>query len=107
MMLLLSQIGGDDHHKAEVEGAEKKLTYFRKMGLEWQNRISVLHRILRSNQLSTIDKLVAYGALFYLITPFDLIPDHIPAIGLIDDFGVLGFAVAFYLQRFPELLKRN
>jgi uncharacterized membrane protein YkvA (DUF1232 family) len=46
---------------------------------------------------------VAYGALFYLILPFDLIPDSIPVFGYVDDFGILGFAVAYYARKFPEL----
>jgi len=100
MVLILSQIGVNESHKDEVDGGAQKLSYFKKMGAEWHSRITRLIDVIRSNQLSSIDKLVAYGALFYLITPIDLIPDHIPVIGLIDDFGVLGFAVSYYL-RFP------
>jgi uncharacterized membrane protein YkvA (DUF1232 family) len=103
MVLMLSQIGLDESHKKEVEAGSKRLSYFKKMGSEWQKRISQLVRVIRSPKLSSLDKMVAYGALFYLITPFDLIPDHIPVIGLIDDFGILGFAVAYYLKRFPEI----
>lgn len=104
MMMILSQIGGNKDHKKDVESSERKLSYFRKMGSEWHRRISALIKVTRSSKLSTFDKLVAYGALFYLITPFDLIPDHIPVIGLVDDFGVLGFAIAFYIARFPEII---
>lgn len=105
IMTVLSQIGGNETHKTEVEESGTKLSYFKKMGSEWQNRISSLVRVIQSTELSGLDKWVAYGALFYLITPLDLIPDHIPVIGLIDDFGVLGFALAFYVKRYPELFK--
>jgi len=105
MMAILSQIGGSADHKAEVEESKQKLSYFRKMGSEWQGRISSLVRVIRSSELTTLDKWIAYGALFYLITPFDLIPDHIPVIGLIDDFGILGFAVAYYAKRYPLIFK--
>jgi len=38
---------------------------------------------------------VAIGALVYLVVPFDLIPDSLPGIGLLDDFALLSVAVAY------------
>lgn len=104
IMLMLSQIGLNEKHSQEVEGSEKKLSYFKKMGSEWQKRISTLVDVVQSKKLSRADKLIAYGALFYLVCPFDLIPDHIPVIGLLDDFGVLGFAVAYYANKYSGKL---
>lgn len=34
------------------------------------------------------------GALLYVLTPFDLIPDFIPVVGLLDDAGVLAACLA-------------
>ena len=62
-----------------------------------------LIQVVKSKELTTLDKLVAYGALFYLLTPFDLIPDNIPIFGLIDDYAILGIAIAYYMKRFPKL----
>ena len=42
-------------------------------------------------------KLVGVGALFYLVWPFDLIPDYIPILGWLDDVGVLTAAAFFYV----------
>lgn len=39
-------------------------------------------------------KMVIYGALGYFISPLDVIPDVIPAVGFTDDIGVLAAAVA-------------
>lgn len=104
MMRIISQIGENEAHKKEVDRNAKKLSYFEKLGSEWKKRITLLTKVIRSSKLTTMDKLVAYGALFYLITPFDLIPDHIPVIGLLDDFGILGFAVAYYVKRYPDIV---
>jgi uncharacterized membrane protein YkvA (DUF1232 family) len=103
----LSKIGFNDKHRAEVDKSEVKIQGYKKLGQTWSYRISSLWTVVRSNKLSLVDKLVAYGALFYLIFPFDLIPDHIPVIGLLDDYAMLGFAIAYYLKRFPELVPQT
>jgi uncharacterized membrane protein YkvA (DUF1232 family) len=105
MTLALFQIGSAEKRKQKVDSSGKKIHSFKKLGEEWATRISLMLDVIKSKKFSAIDKLVAYGALFYLIFPLDLIPDHIPVIGLIDDFGILGFAVAYYLKKFPELKK--
>jgi uncharacterized membrane protein YkvA (DUF1232 family) len=76
------------------------------MGREWKKRITTLWKVVRSNKLTHFDKLVAYGALFYLLTPIDFIPDHIPVFGLMDDYLVLGIAVAYYAKNFKEIAGR-
>lgn len=103
----LSQIGGNPAKQAEVNHHKKKILSFKKMSGEWSKRISSLMTVLDSDELHTFDKLVAFGALFYLLCPFDLIPDYIPVFGYMDDFIVLGFAVAYYLKRFPHLFQNS
>jgi uncharacterized membrane protein YkvA (DUF1232 family) len=102
MTLALYQIGASEKRKKQVDGAKSKLQRLKKMGQEWTRRISMLMNVVQSKKFTVVDKLVAYGALFYLICPFDLIPDQIPVVGYIDDFAILGFAVAYYLRKFPE-----
>jgi uncharacterized membrane protein YkvA (DUF1232 family) len=41
---------------------------------------------------------VIAAALLYVLNPFDLIPDAIPGVGLLDDATVLGFALAMVEQ---------
>ncbi|HEX4047600.1 MAG TPA: DUF1232 domain-containing protein [Elusimicrobiota bacterium] len=101
----LARIGEDKNRQAQVKGSKRMLDRFMAMGVEWKNRIGDLNRVLRAEELTALDKLVAFGALFYLITPFDLIPDAIPVFGLVDDFIVLGIAVLYYRARFPHLFK--
>ncbi len=92
----LAIIGANRTRQVQVDQGRQRLGDFKKLSTEWMARITRLCQVIRSQQLSAVDKLVAYGALFYLLTPFDLIPDAIPVFGLMDDFMILGAAVAYY-----------
>jgi len=99
----LACIGKNENRQEQVRSSGKMLTRFKAMGQEWRGRIEDLTLALRSKEITALDKLVAFGALFYLICPFDLIPDAIPVIGYTDDFIVLGIAALYYRRRFPHL----
>ncbi len=103
MLTGLSLIGAQARKQADVEGNRTKLFSFKSLGDEWSQRITMLWQIVMSRKLKRLDKVVAFGALFYLLTPIDFIPDHIPFVGLLDDFGVLGIAVAYYKRRLSDL----
>lgn len=49
----------------------------------------VLYYTLQSDKVSTADKAIIIGALGYMISPLDVIPDAIPIAGLTDDLAVL------------------
>lgn len=49
----------------------------------------ILYYSVESDKVSIKDKVIIIGALGYLITPLDLVPDAIPLAGLGDDLGVL------------------
>lgn len=49
----------------------------------------ILFYTLKSNKVSLKDKTLIIGALGYLISPLDVVPDAIPIAGLGDDLGVL------------------
>lgn len=53
----------------------------------------VLYYTLQSDKGSVKDKAVIIGALGYLISPLDLIPDAFPIAGLTDDLTVLLFVL--------------
>ncbi len=53
----------------------------------------ILFYTLSSDKVSIKDKALIIGALGYLISPLDAVPDAIPIAGLTDDLGVLIFVL--------------
>ena len=49
----------------------------------------ILYYTLQSDKVSIKDKAIIVGALGYLISPLDVVPDAMPIIGLGDDLAVL------------------
>jgi uncharacterized membrane protein YkvA (DUF1232 family) len=99
----LSQIGAKAENRREVDRSTSKILSFKTWGASWKRCISGIMTVVRSKELTLVDKLVAYGALFYLLTPLDLIPDALPGIGYLDDFAILSLALMYYERRFRHL----
>ncbi len=53
----------------------------------------ILFYTLQSDKISATNKAMIIGALGYLISPLDVVPDAIPIAGLADDLGVLIFVL--------------
>ena len=53
----------------------------------------ILYYTLQSDKVSLKDKAIIIGALGYLISPLDVVPDAIPIAGLGDDLAVLIFVL--------------
>ncbi len=53
----------------------------------------ILYYTLQSDRISTANKALIIGALGYLISPIDVVPDAIPIAGLADDLGVLVYVL--------------
>jgi uncharacterized membrane protein YkvA (DUF1232 family)/transcriptional regulator with XRE-family HTH domain len=103
----LSQIGADQARSSEVKDNIKKIQKHKGLGADWPGRIKLLLSVIFSKNIISLDKLVALGALYYLLYPFDLIPDYIPVIGMLDDYAILGLAAAYYMERFSDLSKNT
>jgi uncharacterized membrane protein YkvA (DUF1232 family) len=52
-----------------------------------------LFNAVKNPKISVKAKAICVGALIYFISPIDLIPDHIPVVGYLDDLAVLSLAV--------------
>jgi uncharacterized membrane protein YkvA (DUF1232 family) len=66
-----------------AKGAGSKLVY----------TALILYYTLQSPKVSTTNKAMIIGALGYLISPLDVVPDAIPIAGLADDLAVLIFVL--------------
>ena len=53
----------------------------------------VLYSTLQSDKVALKDKAIIVGALGYLVSPLDVIPDAIPIVGLGDDLAVLLYVI--------------
>ena len=98
----LEQIGVSDARRMQVEDNLEKISSFKRLGTDWSSRITVLLKAVRSKKGVPVKKLVAYGALFYLICPLDFIPDYLSVVGYLDDFAMLGLAANFLSGRISE-----
>lgn len=53
----------------------------------------ILYYTLQSDKISKADKAMIIGALGYMISPLDVLPDAIPIVGLTDDLAVLVYVL--------------
>ena len=65
----------------------------------------ILYYTLESDQVSLKDKATIIGALGYLISPLDVVPDAIPIAGLSDDLAVLIYVLNRIWGDVPEDVK--
>lgn len=72
---------------------EKISRIAKRSGAKFVYAALVLYYTLDSNKVSFKDKALILGALGYLISPLDVIPDAIPLAGLSDDLAVLIYVV--------------
>ncbi|MEL7037776.1 MAG: YkvA family protein [Cyanobacteria bacterium J06592_8] len=77
----------------DVKKIEKNLPRMKKGPIQevW-GKVQGLSKAVIDPRVAWQEKSIAVGALLYLISPVDLIPDTIPVVGLIDDAGVISSA---------------
>jgi uncharacterized membrane protein YkvA (DUF1232 family) len=93
------RLGQKDESMKYIENNEGQIKILEKKNSGLKDKVMTLMKVLKATDMQRTQKYVAIGALFYLVFPFDLIPDHIPVIGLMDDLGVLTVAVNYYLKQ--------
>ena len=65
----------------------------------------ILYYLMQSDKVSLKDKAIIIGALGYLISPIDVVPDAIPIAGLADDLAVLLYSLGKVWSQVDDNLK--
>lgn len=59
-------------------------------GLSWSARMRLVWRLLRDDRVSPwLKRLGPIGAILYLLSPIDIVPDFFIGVGQVDDLGVI------------------
>ena len=73
----------------KIEFVEKISRIAKRAGAKLVYAALLLFYTLQSDKVSTKNKALIIGALGYMISPLDVVPDAIPIVGLSDDLAVL------------------
>lgn len=100
LLSAIGRMGAIEPNQVYVSANAEKISTFKSLSDRWSEAIAYLQSALSSVKLRPADKFVAFGAICYLLMPFDLIPDSIPVVGLLDDFAILSLANEHYRKIF-------
>ena len=78
---------------SQTDFVEKISKVAKRAGAKLVYAALILYYTLQSDKVSTANKAMIIGALGYMISPLDVIPDAIPIAGLSDDLAVLLFVL--------------
>ena len=78
---------------SQSEFVEKISRIAKRAGSKLVYAALILYYTLQSDRVSKTDKAIIIGAMGYMISPLDVIPDAIPIAGLTDDFAVLMYVL--------------
>lgn len=95
----LSKIGGSMERQAEVDAHLETTKKISEKHTSLLEPVKTLIKVVTSKALSHSEKIIAYGALFYLLMPMDFVPDYLPGFGIMDDLGVLTAAALCYASK--------
>lgn len=93
---------------SQTDFTEKIARIAKRAGSKLVYAALILYYTLQSDKVSAANKAMIIGALGYLISPLDVVPDAIPIAGLADDLGVLIFVLKkVWTDIDPSIQKRS
>ena len=78
---------------SQTDFVEKIARIAKRAGAKLIYAALILYYTLQSDKVTAANKAMIIGALGYMISPLDVIPDAIPIAGLTDDLAVLLFVL--------------
>lgn len=78
---------------SQTDFVEKISRIAKRAGAKLVYAALILYYTLQSDKISKTNKAMIIGALGYMISPLDVVPDAIPIAGLSDDLAVLLFVL--------------
>ncbi|WP_203247239.1 YkvA family protein [Sporosarcina beigongshangi] len=102
-----SQLAATDNHYSDKKFWDKVKSYGKQAGKQTIYYSLLLFYTAKSPTVPKSSKMIVVGALSYLIFPVDLIPDFIPAVGLVDDASVIAAAVMKIIQHIDDDVKNK
>jgi uncharacterized membrane protein YkvA (DUF1232 family) len=87
--------------RSELKGRLKSLLMY------LPNMVALLARLFKDARVPVAEKALLIGAVIYVISPLDLIPDFLPFIGQVDDLYVVALVVLRLINRTDESIVRQ
>ena len=87
--------------KIEVKARMKNLLMF------LPNLLALCWKLLTDSRVPKIEKALVAGAIVYVISPLDFIPDFLPFIGQVDDAYMVALTLMRLMQRAPADVVRQ
>ena len=87
--------------KSELKGRMRSFLMF------LPNMVLLMGRLLKDSRVPFAEKALVAGAIVYVISPIDLIPDFLPFIGQVDDIYVVALVVLRLVNRTDESVVRQ
>lgn len=90
--IALARVLGKEAGEKEITKVENNLHAMNKgpVAKVW-DKVQDLYRAFMSKDTPSSLRMLIIGGLLYLVLPFDIVPDVIPGVGLLDDVAVIGF----------------
>lgn len=88
----------DETMSTDAQSIKKDIGFWREL---WQ-QARLVYALLRDPQVPIYLKLIPFTAVLYLIIPFDLLPDVVPALGQLDDLTAMLVMSKVFIELAPQ-----
>ena len=92
---------------AEVQDRKQARGFLHSTIMLIPNFLKLLYRLFKDSRVPTAEKALLIGAIVYVISPLDLIPDFIPFIGEIDDLYLVALVLLRLMSRTDDDILRE